>query len=83
MMAICSFFITILASIPAHRRSCGNLSWFHGCRRLFIGVGLRLAVGSLSLDGSFNREVLVYCSWAIAALNGVLLLIPLVAWSDR
>jgi hypothetical protein len=83
MMAICSFFITKPDLYP------GDIS-----DRAATYLGF-MAVGGCLLEGVFvwllvryrwmarsTGKWLVYCSWAIAALNGVLLLIPLVAWKS-
>jgi uncharacterized membrane protein len=83
MMAICSFFITNPDLYP------GDIS-----DRVETYLGF-IAVGRCLLGGVFvwllvryrwmarsTGKWLVYFSWAIAALNGLLLLIPLVSWKS-
>jgi uncharacterized membrane protein len=83
MMALCSFFVTNPDLYP------GDIS-----DRAATYIGF-IAIGSCLLGWGFvwllvryrwiarsTGKWFVYCSWAIAALNGVLLLIPLVAWKS-
>ncbi|MDX2212202.1 MAG: hypothetical protein SFY66_02825 [Oculatellaceae cyanobacterium bins.114] len=83
MVMLCSFFVTDPDLYP------GDIS-----DRAATYLGF-MAIGGCLLEWGFvwllvryrwiarsTGKWLVYCSWAIAALNGVLLLIPLVAWKS-
>jgi hypothetical protein len=83
MMALCSFFITNPGLYPGDigDRAATYLGFIAAGGCLLVWVFVWLLVRYRWMARSTGKW-LGYCCWAIAALNGVLLLIPLVAWKS-
>jgi uncharacterized membrane protein len=83
MIALCSFFIANPELYPGDisDRAATYLGFMAvgGCLLKWIFVWLLVRYRWMARS---TGKWFIYCSWAIASLNGVLLLIPLVAWKS-